>query len=191
MSLILVTAPAMEPVTLIEAKLHLRVDHDTENTLINGYIELARLEVEKITRRALITQTWDLWMDAFPDDDELKLPKPPLQSITSIKYYDVNNVEATMSSSDYFVDMKSTPGRVGLASGKSWPGTALRDLSGVVIRFVAGYGSLNTDVPRNQRLAMMLLIGHYYENREASSQSVFQLPMGVEALLSDDRVWSF
>ncbi len=182
----LITPPAVEPVTIAEAKLQVRVDHALDDLLISNDILVARETIEKRSQRALITQTWDYWLDAFPTDDYLTIPLPPLQSITSIKYYDVNNTEFTLSVSDYFVDTKSEPGRVALADGASWPGTTLRKINGVAVRFVAGYGAAGSSVPQMLRQVILFLVGHFYENREATSQGIYKLPFGV-----DDLLWNF
>ncbi len=190
--LTLITVPADEPVSITEAKLHLRVDHAIDDTLITNDIVAARGVVENLCHRALITQTWELWLDAWPDKDYLEIPLPPLQAAgLSIKYYDTADVEATMSSSDYFIDTKSSPGRVGLNNGKSWPSVSLRPINGVVVRFVAGYGAAGSSVPQELRQTILLLVGHFYENREATSQNVFVLPIGIERLMNPYRDWSF
>lgn len=188
MSLKINTQPTTEPVSLDEAKLHLRVDSTDEDVLIQSYIKAARIYAEKFQNRAFVTQTWDLWLDAFPSKDYLEIPLPPLQSITSIKYYDTANTEATMTASDYFVDVKSDPGRVCLAYGKTWPSTTLRDYNGVDITFVTGYGVAEL-VPENVKSAIKLLVGHFYEHREAmTDKSLSEVPMAVESLLMIDRI---
>ena len=86
------------------------------------------------------------------------------------------------------MDSKSQPGRVSLAYGKSWPADTLRPTNGVCITFVAGYGSAASAVPATACYAILLLMGHYYENREAaSSTQVYQAPLSVDALLWQER----
>ena len=121
MALKLITAPATEPVTSTEAKSHLRVDTTADDTLIGTLITAARQHVEAHLRRALITQTWELVTDAFPVGDVLRLPLPPLVSVTSIKYTDEDGAESTFSSGLYVVDTDSTKGRVVLKNGETWP----------------------------------------------------------------------
>jgi uncharacterized phiE125 gp8 family phage protein len=97
---------------------------------------------------------------------ELRLPKPPLQSVTSIQYYDIDdNPAVTVDSSTYLVDADSWPGRIYLRDGQSWPSVTLREIGGVVIQFVAGYGDAD-DVPAPIRQAMQLILSDWYENRE-------------------------
>lgn len=139
----LYTAPAYEPISLASAKAWLRVDSTTEDALIGSLIVAARAVVEQITNRALVTQTWDWRLADFPsDEDELRVPKPPLASVSSITYIDDAGTTQTWSTDDYDV---STPagdacqmGRVKLAYGETWPDTR-SDLDAITVRFVAGY----------------------------------------------------
>ena len=194
MALKLITAPATEPVSTSEAKSHLRVDTTADDTLIGTLITAARQHVENHLRRALITQTWELVMDAFPAGDVIRLPRPPLVSVTSIKYTDVAGSESTFSSAAYVVDTDSTKGRVVLKSGESWPSDTLAAANGVRVRYVAGYGAASA-VPHPIRQAVLLLIGTLYENREsvlvAQGVTVAQLPFGVEALLMPYRIFGW
>lgn len=191
MAIKLITAPATEPVSSTEAKLHLRVDHSSDDTLIARTITAARIMVEKYTNRALITSTWELRLDNWPSMP-LRLPKPPLQSIVSIKYVDKDGVEATVASTVYDVDIVSEPGRIFFKPDQSWPSVNLYPVGAVRIQFVAGYTDADA-VPENIVSALMLGIGHLYENREqvivASGLSPVDLPMGFYALLADEKVW--
>ncbi len=194
MALKLITAPATEPVTSTEAKSHLRVDTTADDTLIGTLITAARQHVEAHLRRALITQTWELVTDAFPVGDVLRLPLPPLVSVTSIKYTDEDGAESTFSSGLYVVDTDSTKGRVVLKNGETWPSVTLAAANGVRVRYVAGYGEASA-VPRPIRQAILLLIGTMYENREsvlvAQGVTVAQLPFGVDALLMPYRIFGW
>ncbi len=192
MALKLITAPATEPVTLTEAKLQIRQDGSDEDALITGLIATVRSHVETITRRALITQTWELVLDQFPAEDEMEIPLPPLQSVTSLKYKDDAGVENTFALSNYYVDVDSLPGRLVLLTGITWPSTTLYAANAIRTRFVAGYAAA-ANVPAPIKQAILLLVGHYYENREAVTElaGIQLLPMAVDSLLSDYRVWSF
>jgi uncharacterized phiE125 gp8 family phage protein len=98
-----------------------------EDDYLTSLIVAARRSAEKFQRRAFITQTWELWLDKWPDKGYIQIPLPPLQSTDlSVKYYDTNDTEATFSSDNYFVDTKSEPGRVALNYGEVWPATTLR-----------------------------------------------------------------
>lgn len=181
------TAPTSEPVSLSDAAAHCRIDSDDENTLLTAYIKAAREYCEGFQNRAYITQTWELWLDKFPDYDYIEIPLPPLISISSIKYYNTSDTEATFSSSSYFVDVKSEPGRVCLNYGVSWPAATLRAYNGVCVTFVAGYGA-SSAVPEKVKLAILLLVGDYYENREAGSASK-EIIEAVERLLWLERAF--
>lgn len=185
----LITAPVVDPITLAEAKAQCRVDLDDEDDLITGYIAAARRWCEKIDRRAYLTQTWQLWLDAWPAGNEITLRKPPLQSVSSIVYYDDADTATTLAASNYYVDTVSEPGRVVLRSTASWPSTTLRDANGVCVTFVAGWAAA-ADVPQPIRQALRLIVGHWYENREAASLGAVsrEIELGARALLDIERM---
>ncbi len=142
MAIKVITAPASEPVTLAEAKLHLKVDGTDEDSLIQTYIQTAREHIEDTCHRALVTQTLEYVISRWPENDLLELPRPPLQSVTSIKYKDTTGlVETTWSSGEYVVNADETPGMVVPAYGKSWPTAALYPRAGIRVRYQAGYGA--------------------------------------------------
>lgn len=158
MSLSLVTGPETEPVTLDEAKDHLRLTTDDENDLIEALIVSAREYAETFTHRAFLTQTWDEKLDAFPD--VLEVPLPPLQITPTapvITYVDTAGATQTLSASLYTIDAPTgphaRPARIVPAYGLTWPST--RDVpNAVTVRFVAGYGLAAGSVPALIRLAM-------------------------------------
>ncbi len=157
----IVTAPATEPVTLSDAKLHLRVDHSAEDDLVRSMITAAREQVESDTGSALITQTWKLVLDAFPDADNILLPRPPLQSVTSVAYLDGDGNQQTLSAGAYVVDTDSRPGRLSLAVGESWPDT-YGQAGDVEITYVAGYGAVAA-VPSGLKTAVKMYLQLLYE----------------------------
>lgn len=185
MALVLNTAPAEEPLTTDEAKNQTRVTGSAEDTLIDSFIVAARQQAEHVTRRAFITQTWAYSLDAWPDGDVIYVPKPPLQSISSVKYYGTDDTEYTLSTDDYQVDTDSEPGRIALVYGASWPSTTLRTVNGIVVTFDAGYGDAASDVPDGIIQAMRLMIGHWYTNREAVvvGATANEVPLAAEMLL--------
>lgn len=193
MALTTITEPAIEPIALADLKNDIRVDSDltADDFLISAHLASARRYIEKVVDRALITQTLELTMDAWPTGDRFELPRPPLQSVTSIKYYDTDHAEYTLSSDDYYLDTASSPGRVVLEFGSTWPAVALRSVNGIIIRFVAGYGDEESDVPEHLAHAVRLLAGHWYENRgavETGGAQPKEIPLGVNSLLWLDRV---
>ncbi len=190
MSLTLITAPSLEPMTLAEAKLHLRVDGTDEDDLITALIVAARRRAEHLLTRALITQTWELTLDEFPAAD-IQLPKPGVLSIVSVKYLDSAGVEQTVDSADYALDAATIPGWVLLASGASWP-TTYDGANAVRVRFTCGYGPAASDVPADVVAWCKLQVGALYRNREgfAAGQSVAELPgRFFDALLDAERVY--
>lgn len=205
MSLTLVTGPALEPVTLAEAKAHCRVSIADDDALLTGYILAAREFVERHTRRSIITQTWDYKPDqrgsCWPQHYDcwrkdwysgIEIPLPPLVSVTSVSYVDSAGDSQTLAADQYQVVIRNGKSREGLivpAYSVSWP--SLRDqYDNVTVRFVAGYGGLES-VPNAIRQAMLLLVGHWYESREAvvTGTIVANLPHAVEDLLFPLRVF--
>lgn len=192
MPLTLATAPAAEPVTLTETKAHLRRDDTADDTLITALITAARQHIDGRDGwlgRALVTQTWDLTIDGgFPD--EIAIPLPPLQSVTSVTYVDSNGATQTLAADQYRVLTDRTPGVIAPAHDVTWPTT--RDQKGAVtVRFVAGYG-LAADVPSTVKAALLLHIGTLYENREAATdKEPYAVPFAYDALLAPLKVWSF
>lgn len=182
MSLRLSSAPATEPVTLTEAKNHLRVDISNDDDLITALIQASREWIEKYTNSVLITQTWEYQRDyGFPHI--FRLAKNPVQSVSSITYTDGDGVTQTVTASDYVLDENQWPARVYEACSASWPTTRV-ERNAVKVTFVAGYGAA-ADVPSPIKAAILLMVGHLYENREASAPIVItEIPMGVKALIS-------
>jgi uncharacterized phiE125 gp8 family phage protein len=163
-----------------------------EDTLLEALITTAREYCEGYQNRQYITATWELWLDRWPCGGGVKIPRPPLQIVNSIKYYGTDNTEYTMEVADYFVDSKSEPGRVSLAYGITWPTITLRPINGVCIEFDAGYGDAVGDVPKRVKQSMLLLIGHWYGQREAVSLGTGtiskEIEFAVHALLGLDRL---
>lgn len=177
------SAPSSEPITLAEAKTHLRVDTSDDDTYIASLIQLAREVAEKDLRRALFTQTIQLKLDEFPDTDYLLLPfAAPLQSVSSVSYNDVNGDAQTFATSNYTVDTSYTPGRILLEPSASFPIT--EDMpSAVTITYVAGYTSTD-DIPERIKHAIKLLVGNWYCSRvPVSPQSMHIVPMSYEMLI--------
>jgi uncharacterized phiE125 gp8 family phage protein len=189
MSLKIYTEPIEEPILLDEiTKRHLRVDHSEDDTLIGSYITAARKHCENFLGRALITQTWDLFMDSFPSESFIKVPLPPLQSVTTLKYKDTAGTLQTWAATNYVVDTHSEPGRISLAYGISWPST-YAEIDAVQIQFVCGYG-LSANVPLHIKQAILLKLTGLYENRGDTERSFVTdtLEQAIESLLWADRI---
>jgi uncharacterized phiE125 gp8 family phage protein len=198
MALTLVTAPIVEPISLEEAKAHLRVDHTDDDAMIEIYIRAAREYVEGpygFLGRALVTQTWRLTLDEFPDN-EIKIPLPPLQSITNLYYDDPDGNEQIVSPTDYFVDTASEPGWIIPIASADWP-TPIDAINSVRIDFVAGYApdtgqspiDYTANIPFNIKAALLLTMANLYEHREENATTSFSsLPMGVDMLLRQFKI---
>ena len=184
------SGPATEPVTKDEVEAHLRIAADSEDTFLDTLIKAARGFVENETRRALITQTLVLTLDHFPPARHIFLENAPLQSVTSVQYVDSAGSTQTFSSSSYSVSTAKTPGQIALSDGETWPVTK-NEIDAVTITYVAGYGSAS-DVPQAIKQAMLMLIGHWYENREDETLmpgiSSVKVEKGVDRLLRPYRV---
>lgn len=181
------TPPTVEPVTLTEAKTHLRVDIADDDTYITRLITMAREQCELEARRAFVTQTLEVRLERWPSY-QLGLPMPPLQSITSITYTDEDGTTGTVTSTDYVAYTGVEPGRVVLKPSANWPSVNLMPGPSIVIQYVAGYG-LAAAVPQRYKQAILLLVGHMYENREAVIVGTIAgaLPLAVSNLLMTDR----
>lgn len=190
MALTLYTAPVSEPVSLSDAKTHLRVPSDVtdEDGLIAALITTAREYAEQYTGRAIRTQTWDYKLDAFPCD-EIVLPMPPVTSVSSISYVDQNGDSQTWSASYYQTDLPSGPtaakARIWPAYGQYFPQTRWQ-LNAVTVRFVSGYATVAA-VPESIKAAIKLIVGHLYLNREDVAVGVgigaIQVPKAADSLL--------
>jgi uncharacterized phiE125 gp8 family phage protein len=188
MKLAVVTPPAEEPIPLELAKKQARVDHAHEDDLISLYIATAREKCEELTRRALAVQTLKFSLASFPQESYIRVPRPPLISIDGITYVDDDGIEHTMSAADYLADTEGDPGRVVLKSGVSWPTDSLLSGDAVRITYQAGYAP--EALPKTYQAAMLMLISHLYEQREASVEAALsEIPFGVTALCLSNRGW--
>jgi len=183
MPLTLNTPPAAEPVTLAEAKLHLKVDTADDDTLITRLIAAARARAEWHTGRAFVSQGWTLHLDAWPCDGVIEIPLPPLQSVSSIVTTARDDTTATLDPSLYTVDAASAPARIALAANTA-PPTNLRRIDAIAITFTAGYGDAIA-VPAPIKEAILDLTAAMYENRGELPE---ELPFDALALLAPYRI---
>ena len=179
-----VTAPTTEPISLQEAKDYLRVDSNVEDTLITALIKAARSKVENDTWRKMITQTLLLSMDKNEVKKFIGITGSPIQTINYVKYFDINVVQQTLSTGSYQPNLLNEPAIIEITD---MPDMADR-MNALQIEFVCGYG-VAASVPEDLKLAMLLLIGHYYEHREAVTVgNMKDLPMAYDALISPYRL---
>lgn len=183
------TAPTSEPFTTAEAKAQIRSVQTTEDTLIDEYVKAARRAAEDYLGRGLLTQTITLNISDFVT--VLQLPMAaPLQSVTSVKYYDVNGTQQTLSTSVYTVDTVSRPGRIALASGQSWPAVQSdRRVGRIEIKYVVGQTTAAAISPAIMQ-GMRLYIGAMDADRDGQGADT-KRALDVAKLFWTDRVfWS-
>jgi uncharacterized phiE125 gp8 family phage protein len=195
MSLVLTTPPTQEPITVDDVLDFSRVDADTDTALVDTLITVARQHIEGAhLNRSLLTQTWDWYLDDFPCVTDRNpwgsfiVPRPPLQSVSYIKYTDTDGALQTLSSSLYTVDTSSEPGRITVAYGESWP--SVRCIPNAVnVRFIAGWSDVNA-IPEPIKQAIRVRTTQLYEHREEIliGASVADLPT-VELLLAEYRMY--
>ena len=200
-SLAVIQGPTVEPVTLAEAKVHVRVDHDAEDDLILGLIAAARQYAERRIDRHLIDTRLEMKLDNFPAEAEIRLPRPPFsptagrQAVemewidTQLQVHPMTEVapNLTPSGDRFLIDRRATPAIITPNIYGYWPVVGpIR--SAVTIRWWAGYGDSPAAVPRGIRAAILMLVGHWFLNREAASPTTLsEPPMGVSELLSMHR----
>lgn len=185
-----VTGPLAEPLSVGEAKEHLRVETDAEDALLADYITAARSWCEEYLGRALVTQTWQAHFAAWPRDGVLELPMPPLQSVAQVQYTTEAGVLTTLAASVYRVVAAHEPAMLVVAPGKDWPSETLDTGLPIVVEYVCGYAT-PAAVPATVKQAMRWLVGHMAENREAvtmATSSPQQVPMTVRWALDPLRV---
>ncbi|MGO4304196.1 head-tail connector protein [Cupriavidus sp. RAF12] len=175
-----------EPVTLAEAKGHIKVVDAAEDADIAAMIATAREFAEHYTGRALASQTLEMALDEFPGSRGcIDLDMPPVASVTSIKYTDAAGVEQTVPANAYSLSLYGASRRVSPAYSVCWPITqCIADA--VRIRYVTGYQAL----PKAARSAILLLVGHLYENRQTvSAMKLEEIPLGARSLLDTIKIW--
>lgn len=199
------SAPAVEPVTLAEAKAHLRVDQVSDDGLIADLIKAARQACEAFTGRAFIARDISLYLDRWPGGKgeewweglregaflsgyagEVRLPRPPLFTVTDLRVYDANGVATPFLSSGYFVDATGVSGRIVLKDGIPPPSPG-RVANGIEVRYTAGYGTAASALPAPLREAVKQVTARFYDNRGDEAGSA-PLPFAAQGLLQPYRV---
>ena len=187
MTLLRTIAPSETPVTLTEAKAHLRVDHSDEDTYISSLIDAAAAMIDGSGSlgRAMVTQTWAQWVAPAPG--VVRVPMGPFIALTDVSYYDTDSVLQAATLSDFEVRLDGDFVTVQPKTGKAWPTTDPRK-DAIRITFTAGFGAAS-DVPSGLKHAILLLVGLWYEHREAASDLTLKdIPKGVDALIGMERV---
>lgn len=186
-SLKLVSAPAVAPISTADAKAHMRVDLSDDDALIGGLVAAAveLTDATGILGKAMVTQKWRQWIGNSPS--EVRLIIGPVQGVTAVKYYDLDGVLQTDTLSNYEVIGTAEASYVRPKAGFSWPAAMIRP-DAIAIEYESGYGDAADDVPEPIRLALKMLVAHWYENRATAAEKSFEgLPFGFEAILGQYR----
>jgi uncharacterized phiE125 gp8 family phage protein len=198
MTVKVVLAPSAEPITLTEAKAHLRVSHSNDDTVIEACLKAAARAVENFTQRALVPRTLRLTLDSFPDYGyPILLPFSPVRSIDHIKHYDADGALTTWSSTEFFLDNDAEPARVLHLGEYAWPTSMYAGRLGAVqIQYQAGYEpgmdsptDYGENIPDDLKAAVKLILGDLFEHREDTViGNPASLPRGAEALMWPYRI---
>jgi uncharacterized phiE125 gp8 family phage protein len=185
--------PASEPITLAEARVHLRLDGNDEDALVAAWIVAARQQVEAITGRALMVQDWELRLPCFPAGGGcIELPYPPLVEVVSLTTVAADGTETALDPAAYQVDAPAgptaQPARVYPRASGYWPSTAGGVRGAVRVAYQAGYASAS-QVPQPLRAALLLAVGDLYANREASGSARLQDNPTFKRLVQPYRVF--
>jgi len=198
-ALVLVTAATAEPVSLVLMKEYLRFTESSQDDTINACISAARIEAEqKMGGRAILSQTFDLILDEFPDycqrtpDAEIVLPRFAVSSVTHLKYYDDDGVLQTWDASNYRVDTSSEPGRITPAFGVSWP-SARTMIGAIQVRFVAATWASAALTPEPIKLWIRAKAAHLFTLRgmAVSGTIIANYADSIDSLLAPYTVRRF
>ena len=184
MGRVLVQAPASEPVSLAEAKAHLRIVGSDDDTLLASLITAARRVVEARTGLCLMAQDWMCFRDGWPESGVIDVPVAPLRAVEEIGVYGEDDQKAVIEPAHYVVDAASRPPRVMLRGSRLWPQPG-RAINGIGLRVEAGFGTAAQDVPQPLRQAVLMLVAHFFAQR--GDEAGPALPIGLGALLDPYR----
>src|SRR5688572_18004325 len=188
MPLILNSGPSVEPVSLAEAKAHCRIDGTAEDTLVASLLIAARMHIERSLNVALIEQSWSLFLDRWPDRPSLALPLAPVMSVDAVRLYSPDDSSAVVDPDLFLLDGAGQRPRLSRREAGPWPLPG-RSVNGIEIAFTAGYGAAADYVPLPVRLALTLLVAHWYETREPVlvGEQPNAVPLSVASLISPYR----
>jgi len=185
MTLIRTVDPVAEPVTPAEAKAHLRIDHTADDDLLAGLVRAARQEVERSTGMALLTQSWRLVLDDWPESGCALVRIHPLREVQSITVFGGEGEGSVLDPATYQVDTVSRPARIHFGTAVA----PLRAMNGLEIDFTTGFGEAGTDVPDPLKWAILLLVAHWYEFRSGygPADQPVSYPAGFDRIVAGYR----
>jgi uncharacterized phiE125 gp8 family phage protein len=183
----LVTPPAVTPINLADAKEQCRVSHDEEDGYLTDLVEaaVALVDARGMLGRAMINQTWAEYFPNAPG--EVRLSMTPFVSLTSVKYLDDAGVYQTATLGNFETYRSGDYVFLRPKEGSEWPEADIRK-DAYEITYLAGFGATAADVPAGLRHALKLIVGHWYQNREAAGAMVHEFPLAVAALIETQRV---
>ena len=184
MTPILIAGPAVEPVSLAEAKAWLRVDIDAEDAVISTLITSARLVLEACTRLLFVEQTWKILYDSWPEGRQIHIPLAPFISLDALTTYDSAGDPVAVPPADYRLDPAPIGARILFKAMPPQPGM---DAAGIELRIKAGFGAAAADVPAPLRQALMMLVARWFENRGDVAMDAATLPDGIASLVMPYR----
>ena len=200
MKTLLITPSTGNPITLEEIKDHLRIERGEtrDDDMLKIYRTAAVEMVENITNRKLMPQTWKLYLDDWPQNEYIEIPYSPLRDVATTNILYTNSTRGTTTfnltgtSSSWALDTVSEPGRIVLDNNEDWPTDILYQRNPIEIRFDCGY-SASSNIPRSIKNAMLMIIAHFYEQREDTivGQTIQEVPTASKALLAPYRIPSF
>jgi uncharacterized phiE125 gp8 family phage protein len=177
------TPPAAEPVSLAEAKAHLRIGHADEDAFISRLIIAARRHLESQTGLAFMTQSWSCFRDAWPETPGVDIPVMPVQAVVDVKVYGDDDEAAVIDAAHYYLDAASRPPRLMRRASRIWPAPG-RIGNGIEIAVTAGFGAASGDVPEPLRQALLQLVAHWYGHR---GDTAGPLPLDIATLIAPFR----
>lgn len=181
MSPIPIAGPAVEPVTLADAKAFLRLDAAHEDDLVSALIVAARHALEAATGRKLVAQTWRVRLDRWPAGRSVALPFWPVLSVVALRVTPASGPAAVLAPSAYRLDLSADPARLVADAAAPEPGIVS---GGIEIDALYGFGPAASDVPATLRLATERLVAFWFERRGDEPDEAAALPGGVRALVA-------
>lgn len=185
MALLMTAGPAVEPVTLAEAKAHLRVDGDAEDALISSLIMTSRLQIEAALSMTLITQSWSYFIDRLPADGVIRLPLRPVLSLDAVRFHHDDGGITSLPTATFALDGLSNPSRL-IRHDATSHAAVPRLANAYEFAMTLGFGPSATDVPAPIRQAILQLVSHWFEHRDPSAigSAAARIPSAVSQLLA-------